>query len=440
MRTLLVSPSRITEGSIEIAGFKHATTVIMAASVALKKDVVINNAPDILDTHIISEIINNLGGFSSYQERLLKINCSQLNNWYIPRKLAEKIHGAIYLIPVLLGRFKQVSFSSFGGCAIGENGGRPIQHMLDVLSHFGAHFSFNDEKIVGRIKEFSPCTIDIMKFSDFTDDLTGPLVSGATKTAILASMFVTQGVTNILNPYLKPDVTELLDFLKLNGFYIHYNKNKIVIFPPNIPVDMHSDRCVTMTLLSDLSEVITYLTLSALSGKKIVLHCKNLDRVVKGLQAELNLFARIGICINYNASDIYAETPHPLKAIDVVVNSMGIYSDHQPFFALLLCHADGNSSMEERVWKNRFSYAHELNKIGTAIAVCDRSITINPARLHSVSQSLHAHDLRSAAVLLVAAIVRNGETTITGSEHLERGYTHLIANLSRLGARVQYLL
>ncbi|CAI0942340.1 hypothetical protein [Serratia quinivorans] len=439
MRTLLVSPGRITEGSIEIAGFKHAATVIMAASVALKKDVVIHNAPDILDTHIISDIINSLGGLSHYQESCLRINCSQLNNWNIPRTLAEKIHGAIYLIPVLLGRFKQVSFSSFGGCAIGENGGRPLQHMLDVLSYFGAHFSVNDKEISGRIDEFSPCTIDIMKFSDFTDNLTGPLVSGATKTAILASMFVTQGVTKILNPYLKPDVTELLEFLKLNGFDVQYNKNEIIIFPPIIPIDTHSERSVTMTLLSDLSEIITYLTLSALSGKKIILHCKNIDRVVMGLQAELNLFARIGICIHYNDNAIYAETPYPLKANDVVVKSTGIYSDHQPFFALLLCYADGKSSMEERVWKHRFSYAHELNKMGTAIAVCDNKITINPTRLHSFSQSLQAQDLRSAAVLLVAAIVRNGETTINGSEHLERGYTHLMANLSRLGVRVQYL-
>ncbi|MOA59570.1 UDP-N-acetylglucosamine 1-carboxyvinyltransferase 2 [compost metagenome] len=77
--------------------------------------------------------------------------------------------------------------------------------------------------------------------------------------------------------------------------------------------------------------------------------------------------------------------------------------------------------------------------MGTAIAVCDSKITINPTRLHSFSQSLQAQDLRSAAVLLVAAIVRNGETTINGSEHLERGYTHLMANLSRLGVRVQYL-
>ncbi|WP_282677376.1 hypothetical protein [Serratia marcescens] len=439
MCTLLVSPSKITEGSVEIAGFKHAATVIMAASVALKRDVVINNPPNILDIHIISRIINSLGGLSCYHENSLKINCSQLNNWNIPHKLAEKIHGAIYLIPVLLGRFKQVSFSSFGGCAIGENGERPLQHMLDVLEHFGAHFLFTNDGISGCIDEFKTCTIDIMDFSDYSDNLTGPLVSGATKTAILASMFVSRGVTRILNPYLKPDVTELLEFLKLNNFEVQYNINEIVIHPPKMPIDMHSDHGVTTTLLSDLSEIITYLTLSALSGTKIILHCRNLDRVVKGLQAELNLFSRIGVCIHYNGNTIYAETPHPLRANDVVVKSMGIYSDHQPFFALLLCYANGNSSMEEKVWKNRFSYIHELNKMGTNIAVCDSKITINPTHLHSLTQSIQAQDLRSAAVLLVAAIVRNGETTIHGSEHLERGYTHLITNLSNLGVRVKYI-
>lgn len=439
MSKLLFLPGEIIEGSLQIAGFKHATTVIMAASVALKKDVVIHNVPGILDTRIISEIINYLGGFSNFQDSSLKINCSSLKNWSIPHTLADQIHGAIYLIPVLLGRFKKVSFTSFGGCAIGENGGRPLQHMMDVLSYFGAIFSDNDSGISGYIEEFKPCTIDIMKFSDFPNDLTGPLVSGATKTAILASMFVTKGSTTIFNPYLKPDVTELLEFLKLNDFVIQLSKKKIVIAPPLSTVNTNYERSVTMTLLSDLSEVITYLTLSILSGKKITLHCKHLERVVKGLHAELDLFTRIGVCIHCKDNTIYAETPHSLTANDVVIKSTGIYSDHQPFFALLLCYADGKSSMEERVWKHRFSYAKELNKMGTSIDVYDGKISISPARLHAFSRSLQSQDLRSAAVLLVAAIVRNGETIIHGAEHLERGYTNLINNLSKLGVRVKYM-
>ncbi|MHB9806396.1 hypothetical protein [Pantoea ananatis] len=439
MRTLLVPQSEIAEGSIDIAGFKHAATVIMAASVALRKDVRIINAPDILDTHIICDILNMLGGVCSYNGKILTINCSNLNSWNIPNQLAEKVHGAIYLIPVLLGRFKQVSFSSFGGCAIGDNGERPIKHMLDVLAHFGANFLFNNGGISGCIDNFKPCIIDIMDFSDLDDVLTGPLVSGATKTAILASMFVSKGITKILNPYLKPDVTELLEFLKLNDFNVQYNINEIVIHSPIVPIEMQSGHSATMTLLSDLSEIITYLTLSTLSMRKIFLRCEKLERVVKGLQAELNLFASIGVRIHCNGNTIYAEPSYQLKASDIVVKSMGIYSDHQPFFTLLLCYANGKSTLEEKVWKNRFSYAHELNKMGSTITVNDSRITILPSRLHSYTQYLEAQDLRSAAVLLVAAIIRNGETIINGSEHLERGYTNLVENLAKLGVHVSYI-
>ncbi|MEJ5175255.1 hypothetical protein, partial [Erwinia sp. MYb416] len=293
--------------------------------------------------------------------------------------------------------------------------------------------------MIGSTNGFQACTIDIMDFSDFPDDLTGPLVSGATKTAILASLSVTEGVTRILNPYLKPDVTELLSFLRLNGFRVSWNKEEIVICPPDVPVDIVTRDKVTVTLLSDLSEVITYLTLSILSGKKIRLHCDKIDNVISGLQAEITLFRRIGINIIHENKTLYAVAKPELSPCDVVVKSTSIYSDHQPFFALILCYARGLSNIEERVWKHRFSYAHELNKMGTDIGVFDGKICINPAVLNSEPQSVFAQDLRSAAVLLIAAIVRNGETIITGCEHLERGYTHLIENLSSLGVNIHYL-
>jgi UDP-N-acetylglucosamine 1-carboxyvinyltransferase len=48
-----------------------------------------------------------------------------------------------------------------------------------------------------------------------------------------------------------------------------------------------------------------------------------------------------------------------------------------------------------------------------------------------------ATDLRAGAALVIAALtVPDGVTEITGVEYIDRGYDHLVSNLSSLGAEV----
>ncbi|WP_065824422.1 hypothetical protein [Photorhabdus australis] len=424
-------------GNIKVSGFKHAVTLVMAASVALNNKIIIHNVPHVLDTIVISQIINELGGTCIHKNDCLKIMCTQLNTPIIPPSMADKIHGSIYLIPVLLGRLGQVSYQSFGGCTIGQGGSRPIEHMLSVLTRFGTTFSAVGETMTGYTNGFSACSIDIMDYSDVTDELTGPLVSGATKTAILAAMFVTNGQTVIRNPYMKPDVTELLDFLSTAGYRISGTAKEIIIERGTVDSIENSTRIIEMTLVSDVSEIVTYLTLSVLAKVSIQLECKKIEKVQAGLCAEITLFKAIGIDVNFNKNKVFVREVQQLYKSEIIVKSHGIYSDHQPFFALLMCYADGHSYIEERVWTERFAYVPELEKLGANIEKCANRISIFPRALHDNQAEVFATDLRAAAVLLIASLIRGGETTIKGASHLERGYSNMLANLRMLNANVE---
>lgn len=229
----IVQQTRLNTATVSVSGYKHAVTVILSATIINPNAVIcLYNVPKINDVKYMSAIIENLGGQVKMTNISVKIDTDRITKYLVPEQLSRHIHGAVYFLPTILGRFGHVEIGNCGGCQIGENtviGCRPIEHMLSVLEKFGTKFHVSQGKIIGDSPDFHSCTIDIMDYSSSNEVLTGPLVSGATKTAILAAAAVKVGKTIILNPYPKPDVTELLTFLEVLGYGICYCENKIEI-------------------------------------------------------------------------------------------------------------------------------------------------------------------------------------------------------------------
>lgn len=425
-------------GRLRIRGFKHAATLIMAAAVATGRRIRLGNVPTILDVAVIREIVERLGGRTTLEGEWLEIDCADVREHVIPGELGTRIHGAIYLIPALLGRLGAVRYQSFGGCPIGDGGARPIRHMLDVLEKFGAEFVSGPEGTDGASDRFRACEVDIMRFSEDDIDPTGPLVSGATKTAILAALTVDQGETIIRSAYLKPDVTELLDFAAACGYGVSCIDGDVYIRSPGKADPLRADAPVEFCLVSDISEVMTFASISVLSGASIGLECRKPEKVKAGLAAEIEVLERMGIDFLVEGDMVSVRRRDRILATDIVVRSAGIYSDHQPLFALMLCYADGPSTIRETVWKERFAYADELNRLGAEIERRTAEIAIVPRSLHDEPAVVRATDLRAAAVLVVAGLVRGGETVIEGASHLERGYSDFASSLARLDSHVEW--
>ncbi|PID38059.1 MAG: hypothetical protein CSA65_08970 [Proteobacteria bacterium] len=72
----------------------------------------------------------------------------------------------------------------------------------------------------------------------------------------------------------------------------------------------------------------------------------------------------MGVEFHWTPTSVQATAPPRLRAIDIEVTSVGIYSDHQPLFALLFTRADGPGRIRERVWATRFDYVDELQAFG----------------------------------------------------------------------------
>jgi UDP-N-acetylglucosamine 1-carboxyvinyltransferase len=437
VNTVQVNCSTLKDGVFSTTGFKHLLVGIVASSICLPETtIVIKNVSNILETRILARIINEMNGFANFENNQLTINTKNIKLIEINEDLSKQIHGAIYLLPTLLGRFGKAKLGKVGGCELGEKtliGNRPIGHMVEVLKKFGCEFTFDNDKLIALSDKIHATAIDIMEFSDSKEILTGPLVSGATKTAILMALSANDGLTTIKNPYLKPDVTELLEFLINAGCDLTYNQNEIQI----INHKTLKPKIIEFNLISDICQIMTYITCALYFDINIKINNIEVSKITKGMNEEFKLLNQIGVNLVYTDNSIFVPKSQTIKSFHLKVTSLGIYSDNQPFFALIATKAKERSIIEEYVWKNRFLFANELIKIGHNFKIENNRLTIYPSNGYK-SSDLYATDLRAAAVLLIAALMNKEKTIIHGLDHLQRGYENLIKELQLIGAEIHY--
>ncbi len=439
MRALRVNAGIARGGEIFVPGFKHSFVSVLAGAVAARGAVIFRNAPDIEETSVMTAILRDLGASVTARDGAIRFDCSTIRRSTVDASLAVRIHGSLYLVPSLLGALGAVAFRESGGCAIGDDpdGRRPTEHVERVLKRFGGRIKASEAGWLGRAQAFTAAEIDIMDFSESTTDLTGPEVSGATKTALIASLSVAQGDGCVIrNPYPKPDVTDLLDYARRAGFRTSYANDRIRVQPPP---DGAVGQVPEMLLTPDLSVIMTFITLAVLSGREIALTSMNMAKAKDGLAAEIAYLDAMGVSLEWRADRLAVRAPRALRSVDIEVKSTGIYSDHQPFFALMLTRGDRPATIRERVWKSRFAYVDALRLFGARIERFENHVTVHPSALKPPNEPVKALDLRMAAVALVAACAVGGPAVLEGMDHLARGYEGLVGDFERLGAAIELL-
>ncbi|KLO29204.1 hypothetical protein ABH37_13930 [Mycobacterium haemophilum] len=436
--SLLIEGGRPLHGDVRVGGFKHALVTVIGAAVVGRAPVTITNCPEIEETRVLGELLRRAGGLVTRRPGSLTLTLGGLRDEPLDPALAARIHGAVYLVPGLLARFGRVQLPPAGGCRIGDRpaGGRPVDQYLAVLTRFGAHGQVTADGALSVVADrLTGCEIDLREFMADPVLLSGPLYSGATKTAILAAA-AAHGTTRLHYPYPKPDVTELVRVLSAMGWSI-WRPDPTQLVIEGRP-DRGEPRPVKHALISDLIEVVTWATAAVVTGGSIRLSGLTGGALAAGLAPEITLARQMGLRWEPDGTDAVVVGPTPPdRPVNVTVASHGIYSDSQPFLTLLATLAPGLSHIRETVWQNRFSHVPELNRLGTRIDLIGDAARITghhpPVR---AAKRLSAADLRGASALLLAALRPAGMTQLTGSHHLARGYQDLVGDLRRLGARI----
>ena len=108
--------------------------------------------------------------------------------------------------------------------------------------------------------------------------------------------------------------------------------------------------------------------------------------------------------------------------------------------------------IHETVYEDRLGYIKDLQKMGADITVTDECLgsrlcrfhghTFNhsakirgPSRLQGLAMEMT--NIRAGMAHLIAALTAEGESVITGVEHLDRGYERIDDRLKGLGADIK---
>lgn len=97
--------------------------------------------------------------------------------------------------------------------------------------------------------------------------------------------------------------------------------------------------------------------------------------------------------------------------------------------------ADGVSIVSENLFEGRFRYVDELRRMGADVRTEGHHAVVRGVERLSGAQ-VKAPDIRAGAALVLAGLAAEGETVVSGVEHIERGYDDLVGTLAGLGAQV----
>ncbi|NLO96710.1 MAG: UDP-N-acetylglucosamine 1-carboxyvinyltransferase, partial [Peptococcaceae bacterium] len=135
MAKFLVTGGKELEGKVDVSGAKNAILPILAASILTSDKIVLDEAPDLLDVDVMSQVIESLGGKVKRNGKKLYVVNKEIKSIETPFDLISKMRASIFIMGPMLARTGRVRISHPGGCAIGS---RPINFHLKGLECLGA--------------------------------------------------------------------------------------------------------------------------------------------------------------------------------------------------------------------------------------------------------------------------------------------------------------
>ena len=414
MKKLLVAgPTRLS-GTVRIHGAKNSVLPILAACCLCCSPCVLHNCPDIADVRTALAILESLGCKARREGSTLCIDPTGLARHCVEPRLAGKMRSSVLFLGALLARFSQAELALPGGCPLG---GPPIDLHVKALSQLGVRFCFEE----GRMRAVWHKRLD--------GDIRLPLPSvGATENLLLACALGKRTV-NITGAAREPEIADLIGFLRAAGADISgAGTSSLQICGVS---RLHG---AAYTILPDRIETATYLCMAAgCGGETELLRCD-----ARLLLPVIERLREAGCEISADADRIVLRSSGRLLPLLPVSTAPypGFPTDAMPVLLAAQLGAQGKTSFTETIFENRFLYVQELQKLGAKLSQDGRTVRLQGAEpLHAAR--LHAGDLRGGAALVLGAMQAEGESTIFGVKHIQRGYDNLEAALQSAGARLK---
>ncbi len=401
-------------GEINVKGAKNAVLKEMILPILSEGKYVLTNVPLIADVQYMQDVLEVLGINSTFQDDALKIETPSHIGIEAPYEIVQKMRASIIILGPLLARCGEARIAFPGGDQLGP---RPVQMHLDALEKMGANFELDHGVLIGKTDGLNGVEINL------------PYASvGATENVLLAAVLA-KGRTVIENAAREPEIVDIANMLiKMGANIIGAGTSEIIIegvekLAPTSH-EIIGDRIVAGTFLAAILSTKG-------SGKINGINPEHLPMEIKKLN-------EMGAKIETNSTSISVEYQDNLQAIELsTLPFPGVATDLQPIFGSALLLADGTSILTENVYDQRFQWIPEVQRMGANIQTGWQHAMIKGVKRLS-GAPVHATDIRTGASLIIAALQADGFSTISGIDHINRGYEDIVMSLSSLGGVIEY--
>jgi len=432
---IVINGGKPLKGRIEIRGAKNLATKAMVAALLAETPSVLKNVPDISDVNVVTGMLEAYGVSVTKQgEGELLLDPSEVlkAQFHEIDALAGSSRIPILFCGPLLHRLGEALIPDLGGCRIGD---RPIDFHMDALRAFGAIV----DKSYEGIRLTAPNGLHGANI-----ELPYPSV-GATEQVLLTAVLA-EGVTELKNAAIEPEIMDLIAILQKMGAIINVEPNRVIFIEGVEKLDGYQH-----TALFDRNEAASWASAAlATEGDIFVGGARQQE-----LMTFLNIFRKVGGKFEIHEDGI--RFFHPGTALKPVVVETdvhpGFMTDWQQPLIVALTKAEGRSVVHETVYENRFGFTDALIEMGADIVVHkdgiesisrrvprrpleQAAVIIGPTELHGADVEIP--DLRGGFSHLIAALTAEGTSTVSNVGIISRAYEHFIDKLEQLGADFVY--
>ena len=403
-------------GEVTVWGAKNSALKLMAAALLAVGRTRLTNVPAILDVTIMAELLRRLGCVVDYDAvaGVVEIDVPERIGHRADYDLVRALRASTAVLGPLVARCGAADVAVPGGDAIGSRG-------LDLHAAGLAALGATVHVTHGFLVAEAPAGLHGAEIR-----LEFPSV-GATENVLTAAVLAT-GTTRLENAAREPEIVDLADMLCSMGARITGAGAGVI--------EIEGVDRLTPTRHAVVPDRIAAGTwafaASATRGDIEVVGGRSAH-----LAAALDLVEASGATVTDPDWGFRVDSGgrRPLSFDVATLPYPGFPTDLQPFALACNAVAQGSAMITENLFEARFRTVQELNRLGAETRIDGHHVMVHGVERLS-GAPVEASDIRAGAALVIAGLVAEGVTTVSGAQHIDRGYAGFAEALQGLGADV----
>ncbi len=413
MDRFVITGGKPLYGTVRISGAKNATLPIMAATLLAPGKTVLRNVPQLRDISTMSTLLELLGAKVRLSNEILTIESNEVTKPEAPYDLVKTMRASVYVLGPLLARYGRARVSLPGGCAWGP---RPVDLHIKGIQALGANVELDEGYIIATAQKLHGTRIvfDIRSV-------------GATGNVMMVAVLA-KGTTVIENAACEPDIVALANFLVKMGARIDG------IGTPHLEIEGVDELSPAEdTMIPDRIEAGTFITACGIAGGDITLENSQPEH----LKAVVEKSIEAGLIIEQKYSSLQVKSGGRPRPVSIrTAPYPGFPTDIQAQWMAWMSLADGDSTITDTIYADRFTHLAELRRLGASITL-EGNTAIVHGREKLKGAPVMSTDLRASACLVLAGLAAEGRTIVSRVYHIDRGYERIELKLRELGADIK---